>query len=88
MDSDSSSEDTAVLVARNTGIACFEYHREYHRDLSIRLEILEVQNALVLRELQISRRLILVLTGFLSAGVVIFAMNRNCVHGGTWFKWR
>ena len=84
MDSDSSSEDTAVLVARNTGIACFEYHR----DLFIRLEILEVQNALVLRELQTSRRLILVLTGFLSAGVVIFAVNRNCVHGGTWFKWR
>ena len=51
MDSDSSSEDTAVLVARNTGTACFEYHR----DLAIRLDILEVQNALVLQELRICR---------------------------------
>ena len=86
MDSDSSSEDTAVLVARNTGTACFEYHR----DLSIRLEILEVQNALVLRELRIGRWrwLILALTGFLSAGVAILGVNCNCVHGGAWFKWR
>ena len=84
MDSDSSSEDTAVLVARNTGTACFEYHR----DLAIRLEILEVQNALVLQELRIGRWLILAFSGFLSAGVVILGVNCNCVHGGTWFRWR